>query len=97
LTSKFWTCERCGAGAEICHHKIWLTPTNIINPDIAFGWDNLESMCRHCHELEHEVWRGKKNARDSGGIGSELLSVTDGGMVRGEDASIDDIIDRLIL
>lgn len=50
-------CERChgvnGPGA-IVHHKTWLTPSNIHNPAITLGEDNLELLCRVCHALEHE-------------------------------------------
>lgn len=51
-------CQRChgrnGPGA-IVHHKIYLTPSNIHNPAIALGEDNLELLCRVCHALEHEA------------------------------------------
>lgn len=51
-------CERClergiiNAGV-IVHHKIYLTPQNITNPDIALNFDNLELLCRQCHSDEH--------------------------------------------
>ena len=53
-------CERCLARGEInpgviVHHKIHLTPENIYNRDITLSWDNLELLCRDCHDLEHEV------------------------------------------
>lgn len=50
-------CQRChGANGpgEIVHHKIYLTPSNIHNPAITLGEDNLELLCRVCHALEHE-------------------------------------------
>lgn len=53
-------CERCGAPGEEVHHKKALTPQNINDPQIVFGWDNLELLCRDCHILEHEK---KKNLR----------------------------------
>lgn len=50
-------CERCkgvnGPG-EIVHHKIYLTPENIDNPAITLNENNLELLCRVCHELEHK-------------------------------------------
>jgi len=39
---------------EIVHHKVWLTPSNIHNPAITLGEDNLELLCRVCHAIEHE-------------------------------------------
>lgn len=46
-------CVRCGRPGEIVHHKIHLTPANIDDPDIALGEDNLETLCRDCHAMEH--------------------------------------------
>ena len=53
-------CERCGAPGDEVHHKRPLTPQNINDAQIVFGWDNLELLCRDCHILEHEK---KKNLR----------------------------------
>lgn len=51
-------CERCEAKglivpAEIVHHKIHLTEDNYRDPSIALNFDNLESVCRDCHNKEH--------------------------------------------
>ena len=46
-------CVRCGMPGEIVHHKIHLTPQNINDPAIALSADNLETLCRECHALEH--------------------------------------------
>ena len=51
-------CERClkrgiYKPAVIVHHKDYLTPENIGNPEIAFSFSNLEALCRSCHEDEH--------------------------------------------
>jgi 5-methylcytosine-specific restriction endonuclease McrA len=51
-------CERClrkgkyNAGEEV-HHKIWLTPNNINDPNITLNFDNLELLCASCHTYEH--------------------------------------------
>lgn len=55
-------CERCGAPGVEVHHKRYLTPANIDDAEIVFGWDNLELLCRDCHIAEHEK---KKNLRRS--------------------------------
>ena len=52
-------CERCYkkglfVPAKIVHHKTFLTPDNIDNPDITLNWDNLEAVCKPCHEDIHE-------------------------------------------
>lgn len=50
----FGICRRCGNPGEIVHHKTYLTPKNINNPAISLNPDNLETLCRVCHALEHE-------------------------------------------
>ena len=46
-------CERCGGPGKIVHHKIYLTPENINDPNISLNWDNLELVCQDCHNEEH--------------------------------------------
>lgn len=51
-------CERCLkkgliTPAEIVHHKVRLTPENITDTKITLAFDNLEALCRQCHEDEH--------------------------------------------
>lgn len=46
-------CEQCGAGGVIVHHKTSLTPQNINDPDVTFGWENLELLCQCCHNRVH--------------------------------------------
>lgn len=47
-------CERChDQPGYICHHTIWLTPQNITDPTIVLNWDNLEYVCKDCHDAEH--------------------------------------------
>lgn len=53
LLSKNYICERCGAPAEIAHHRRYLTPANVDDPDFALNPANLESLCMNCHNAEH--------------------------------------------
>ena len=61
-------CERCAArgltvpGEEV-HHKVRLTPANIKDPSVALNWDNLELLCKECHEAEHTKrrWRADES------------------------------------
>lgn len=51
-------CERClkkglYRPAVIVHHKVYITPETIDNPDITLSWNNLIALCRQCHEDEH--------------------------------------------
>jgi len=46
-------CERCGRPGLIVHHRIYLTPQNINNPNITLSFENLELLCSSCHNEEH--------------------------------------------
>ena len=49
-----YVCQRCGRPAKIVHHKTWLTPENINDPNITLDWSNLEPLCQDCHNQEHQ-------------------------------------------
>ena len=60
--SKLFICERChnqfpkrdGRRQRwIVHHKEPLTPDNIHDDLIAYGWDNLMFLCIECHNAVH--------------------------------------------
>lgn len=51
-------CERCLSKGlivpgYIVHHKCYLTPNNILDPDVSLNWNNLEYLCHDCHNKEH--------------------------------------------
>ena len=37
----------------MAHHKRYLTRENINDAGITLSWDNLEALCRDCHNKEH--------------------------------------------
>lgn len=52
-------CEECRRkgiikAGEIVHHRTWITPDNINDPDITLNWDNLRLLCRECHAEVHK-------------------------------------------
>lgn len=53
MSSKLYICERCTNPATICHHKIYITIDNIDDPTITLNHDNLECLCRDCHNKQH--------------------------------------------
>ncbi|APM37297.1 HNH endonuclease [Clostridium kluyveri] len=53
IKSKYCICERCGRSATIVHHKKFINPRNINNPEITLNWDNLEALCIECHNKIH--------------------------------------------
>lgn len=92
MSSQAYLCERCGAPATICHHRIWLNSDNVHNTDISLNMDNLEALCMACHNKEHggrnyfrRNWASKNGTRfnDSG----ELVKDTNVFIVCGAPAS----------
>ena len=62
--SKGNLCERCLRRGIIepgskerpleVHHKVQLTASNVKDPRISLNWENLELLCKACHEEERE-------------------------------------------
>ena len=47
-------CQRCGINTgRIVHHRTHLTSETINDPDICYGFWNLEYVCLECHNIEH--------------------------------------------
>lgn len=46
-------CETCHQEpGKIVHHKIWLSPENINDPNISLNHENLKYECQTCHNKE---------------------------------------------
>jgi len=62
--SKGNLCERCLKRGIIepgskdrpleVHHKVPLTAENVTNPKVTLNWENLELLCKTCHDQEQE-------------------------------------------
>ena len=71
--SKLYLCERCFKKGlivpyEEVHHKTRITLQNINDPAITLNWNNLECLCKKCHEQEHQEdakkrYRNRKNLK----------------------------------
>lgn len=68
-------CERCLAEGKIVpgyivHHKCYLTPENIKEPSITLNFDNLEYLCKDCHNKEHfkDEYRKRYKISDDGRV-----------------------------
>lgn len=77
LSSVDGLCERCRAAgrlvpAVIVHHRIHLTPELMKDPNMTMGWNNLEALCRDCHNKEH--FREQKEQRYAFGPDGSLLT-----------------------
>jgi len=60
---KCYLCERCGAPANIVHHKIRVAPDTIQDASVLLNFDNLELLCHACHQKEHEQERTEGQAK----------------------------------
>ncbi len=47
-------CERCSEAGDVVHHRTYITPANIHNPEITLNLKNLEVLCGDCHNKEHK-------------------------------------------
>lgn len=66
-------CERCLKKglyhpAVIVHHKVYISPENINNPEISLNFENLEALCRECHEDEHTKRVGRYKLDEMGRV-----------------------------
>ena len=72
-----YLCENCMRKgiykpAEIVHHKIEIDPVTIEDPEFALSFDNLEAVCRECHNEHHDnhgrwqmINKAKRDKRDA--------------------------------
>ncbi len=60
-------CERCGKIGEEVHHKIRLTVDNVGDALISLNQENLELLCKECHNTEHGRFKKSKQSFDSDG------------------------------
>ena len=66
-------CERCLKKglyhpAIIVHHKVYIDPETINNPEVTLCFDNLEALCRECHEDEHTKRIGRYKVDEDGRV-----------------------------
>ena len=52
----------------ICHHKKHLNSHNIGDPAVALNQDNLEALCKDCHNKEHFLKHTITRFDDDGNI-----------------------------
>ena len=87
-------CEEClrqgiYKPAEIVHHKIELTPVNIRQPEISLNFDNLEAVCRSCHDNFHDNhgrWAKVNQAKRDKKLAENRYFVDENGRVTAKDS-----------
>lgn len=74
FASMYGLCELCDRPGEEVHHKIFLTRENVSDSNIALNHDNLQLLCKSCHNAVHnkayEMHRKNliKNPSTTGGL-----------------------------
>ena len=61
-------CERCGALGEEVHHKTRLTIQNYLDTSISLNQENLELLCRKCHNEEHKRFSKSQQFDEDGNL-----------------------------
>jgi len=61
-------CERCGALGEEVHHIKRLTVHNVMDPEISLNQDNLEFLCKKCHNAEHKRFSKSQKFDEDGNL-----------------------------
>jgi 5-methylcytosine-specific restriction endonuclease McrA len=61
-------CERCGGLGEEVHHIIRLTVLNVTNPEISLNQENLELLCKKCHNSEHKRFSKSQQFDEDGNL-----------------------------
>ena len=61
-------CERCGALGEEVHHIKRLTVHNVTDPNISLNQENLELLCKKCHNEEHKRFSKSQQFDEDGNL-----------------------------
>jgi 5-methylcytosine-specific restriction endonuclease McrA len=61
-------CERCCTLGEEVHHKIRLTVQNVTKPEISLNQENLELLCKKCHNKEHKRFSKSQQFDEDGNL-----------------------------
>ena len=66
-------CERCLKkgiynATAIVHHKEYVTDKNYLDDNVFFNIDNLESLCRDCHNKEHFAEEAEYSFNENGDV-----------------------------
>ena len=71
-------CEICGNElGDTVHHKVWLTDSNLDDPDIALSYNNFQLVCRDCHAKEKDPAKKGKARYRFDGSGNIISNETD--------------------
>lgn len=61
-------CERCGGMGQEVHHKNRLTVDNVAEVSVSINPENLELLCKECHNKEHRRFSKEIQFDDDGNL-----------------------------
>ena len=61
-------CERCGGLGEEVHHIKRLTVHNVTDSNISLNQENLELLCKKCHNIEHNRFSKSQQFDEDGNL-----------------------------
>ena len=54
IRSVYGRCERCGGIGQEVHHRKRITVENVEDVSVSIKPENLELLCKDCHNKEHK-------------------------------------------
>lgn len=64
-------CERCGGVGQEVHHRQRVTVDNVEDTSISLNPNNLELLCRDCHNREHKRFIKETHFDEEGNVSSQ--------------------------
>ena len=61
-------CERCNCIGQEVHHKKRLNIDNVNDTSVSINPDNLELLCRDCHNKEHKRFSAENRFDNDGNL-----------------------------
>jgi 5-methylcytosine-specific restriction endonuclease McrA len=61
-------CELCGSIGQEVHHKKRLTVDNVNEVSVSINPENLELLCRDCHNKEHNRFNKEMRFDEEGNL-----------------------------
>jgi 5-methylcytosine-specific restriction endonuclease McrA len=61
-------CERCGGIGQEVHHRQRVTVDNVEDALVSLNPENLELLCRDCHNKEHKRFSKEMQFDEEGNI-----------------------------
>jgi 5-methylcytosine-specific restriction endonuclease McrA len=61
-------CERCGGIGQEVHHRQRVTVNNVEDASVSLNPENLELLCRDCHNKEHQRFSRKMKFDEEGNL-----------------------------